>query len=129
MLRIEHEDWRAGDPDRQHPYISYAGQWTGLRELEVLPDDLLAKMIATLMYEVNEERHGPRCGCADCVFFSPQLHRASSRLRVNQGIYRDALRIAEAIPHKMTAKKGLQDLLKAPFETQADAVDRHCKKG
>jgi 3'-phosphoadenosine 5'-phosphosulfate sulfotransferase (PAPS reductase)/FAD synthetase len=118
MLRIEHEDWRAGDPETHHPHISYPGQWTGLRELEVLPDDLLADMIHTLMYEVDEERHGPRCSCADCVFFSSLLHRASSRLRANQKIYRDALRIAETIPHKMTAKKGLQDLLKAPYETR-----------
>lgn len=114
MLRIEHEDWRAGDPQKNHPHISYAGQWVGLRELEVLPNELLAEMIATLKFEVSEERHGPRCSCADCVFFPSLLHRASSRLRSNQEIYRDALRIAETIPHKMTAKKGLQDLLKAP---------------
>jgi len=116
MLHIEHEDWRDGDVQKNHPHISYQGQWDGLRELEVLPDELLSEMIYTLMYEINEERYGPRCSCVDCVFFSELLHRASYRLRANQGVYGDALRIARSIPHKITVKKALPEILRQPTE-------------
>jgi 3'-phosphoadenosine 5'-phosphosulfate sulfotransferase (PAPS reductase)/FAD synthetase len=112
MLKIEHEDWRTGHPEKNHPHVSFPGQWDGLRELEVLPDELLAEMIYDLMYEVNEEHHGPRCSCADCVFFSELLHRASYRLQANQGIYSDALRIARSIPHKITPKKSMPEILR-----------------
>jgi 3'-phosphoadenosine 5'-phosphosulfate sulfotransferase (PAPS reductase)/FAD synthetase len=114
MLLIEHEDWRVGDPQKHHPHVSYPGQWDGLRELEDLLGEALAGMIHDLMYEVNEERHGPRCSCVDCVFFSELLHRASYRLRANQGVYGDALRIAGAIAHKITAKKSLPEVLRLP---------------
>lgn len=122
MLCIEHEDWRAGDPQKNHPHVSYEDQWDGLRELEVLPPELLENMITRLMYEVNEEGHAPRCSCADCVFFSRLLHRASFRLRINQEIYTDALRIAHAIPHKITAKASLPQMLDLPPETGAEAL-------
>jgi 3'-phosphoadenosine 5'-phosphosulfate sulfotransferase (PAPS reductase)/FAD synthetase len=111
MLKIEHEDWRAGDLIKDHPHISFEGQWDGLRQVEMLSDDLLATTIHTLMYEINEEQHAPRCSCVDCVFFSSLLHRASYRLKANQLIYSDGLRIAQAIPHKITAKRSLPEML------------------